>query len=97
MRTALEESQAAEIARLRADNKILSADFRTQNKCVADQHDELAALRAELAAVKRDASVFRTTLSNLFNALQLRHYGRMPDDVQIAFDAAREVLKEPKA
>jgi multidrug resistance efflux pump len=33
----------------------LEADHRTQNECIADQHDELARLRAELERVGQDA------------------------------------------
>ena len=44
----------AEIERLTAENKQLHADYWTQNKCIADLHDERRGLRARVDELVRD-------------------------------------------
>jgi protein-arginine kinase activator protein McsA len=57
-----------------------------------------AATKVELhyakAAAERDA--LRALLDNLHRAIGNRHYGRMPEEVQKAYDAAGTALREGK-
>lgn len=48
--------------------------------------------RAERAEAERDA--LRALLADLHGALRDRHYGRMPEEVQRAYDAAGAALRE---
>ena len=60
-----------------------------------DRRDsEVAALKAQLAAKDEGIDQILAALNALYSALRVRHHGRMPDDVQAAYDNAGSTLAE---
>ena len=61
-----------------------------------DASSDFAALIRIIDAQAAEIERLRDALGALHGAMQRRHYGRMPDEVQRAFDAAGAALKGTK-
>ncbi len=48
--------------------------------------------QAAIHLLQREVDDLKAALSSLYQALRVRHHGRMPDEVQTAYDAAGAVL-----